>query len=84
MWINYFNMLIGVNVMMELYEKLVNFVCCYNIVIVNDNLYSFILNKKLLSIFNVFGVKECCIEFNFMSKSYNMFGWCVGMFVINV
>lgn len=84
MWINYLNMFIGVNVILELYKCLVEFVCCKNIVIVNDNLYSFILNDKLISILSVLGVKECCIEFNFMSKSYNMLGWCIGMLVLNV
>ena len=51
--------------------------------IVNDNPYSFILNKKPLSILNVPGAKECCIEFNSMSKSHNMPGWRVGMLATN-
>ncbi len=75
MWTNYPNMPTGANATMELYEKLVNFARRHNIVIVNDNPYSFILNKKPLSILNVPGAKECCIEFNSMSKSHNMPGW---------
>ena len=78
MWTNYPNMPTGANATMELYEKLVNFARRHNIVIVNDNPYSFILNKKPLSILNVPGAKECCIEFNSMSKSHNMPGWRVG------
>ena len=42
MWTNYPNMPTGANATMELYEKLVNFARRHNIVIVNDNPYSFI------------------------------------------
>lgn len=83
MWTNYPNMPTGANATMELFEKLVDFARRHNIVIVNDNPYSFILNKKPLSILNVPGAKECCIEFNSMSKSHNMPGWRVGMLVTN-
>ena len=83
MWTNYPNMPTGANATMELYEKLVNFARHHNIVIVNDNPYSFIQNKKPLSILNVPGAKECCIEFNSKSKSHNMPGWRVGMLATN-
>ena len=48
MWTNYPNMPTGANATMQLYEKLVNFARKHQIVIVNDNPYSFILNKNLL------------------------------------
>lgn len=83
MWTNYPNMPTGANASMELYEKLVDFARRHHIVIVNDNPYSFILNEKPLSILNVKGAKECCIEFNSMSKSHNMPGWRVGMIATN-
>ena len=83
MWTNYPNMPTGANATMELYEKLVAFARKHNIVIVNDNPYSLILNKKPLSILNVPGAKECCIEFNSMSKCHNMPGWRVGMLASN-
>ena len=83
MWTNYPNMPTGANATMELYEKLVAFARKHNIVIVNDNPYSLILNKKPLSILNVPGAKECCIEFNSMSKSHNMPGWRVGLLATN-
>lgn len=83
MWTNYPNMPTGANASMELYEKLVDFARRHNIVIVNDNPYSLILNEKPLSILNVKGAKECCIEFNSMSKSHNMPGWRVGMIATN-
>ena len=83
MWTNYPNMPTGANATMELYEKLVAFARKHHIVIVNDNPYSLILNQKPLSILNVPGAKECCIEFNSMSKSHNMPGWRVGLLATN-
>ena len=83
MWTNYPNMPTGANATMELYEKLVDFARRKNILIVNDNPYSFILNHKPISILNVKGAKECCIEFNSMSKSHNMPGWRVGLAASN-
>ena len=83
MWTNYPNMPTGANATMELYEKLVDFARRHQIVIVNDNPYSFILNRKPISILNVPGAKECCIEFNSMSKSHNMPGWRIGMLASN-
>jgi aspartate/methionine/tyrosine aminotransferase len=84
MWTNYPNMPTGGRPTRELYEKLVDFARRHNIVIVNDNPYSFILNEgEKLSILQVEGAKECCIEFNSMSKSYNMPGWRVGMIATN-
>lgn len=83
MWTNYPNMPTGANATVELYEKLVEFTLRHNIVIVNDNPYSFILNKKPLSLLSIKGAKDCCIEFNSMSKSHNMPGWRVGMIATN-
>ena len=83
MWTNYPNMPTGANATLELYAKLVDFARRKNIVIVNDNPYSFILNRRPISILNIPGAKECCIEFNSMSKSHNMPGWRVGMLATN-
>ena len=83
MWTNYPNMPTGANASMKLYEKLVDFALRHNIVIVNDNPYSLILNNKPVSLLSVKGAKECCIEFNSMSKSHNMPGWRVGMIATN-
>ena len=84
MWTNYPNMPTGGRATHELYEKIVAFAKKHNIVVVNDNPYSFILNKdEHLSILQVDGAKECCIEFNSMSKSHNMPGWRVGMLATN-
>lgn len=83
MWTNYPNMPTGANATPELYRKLVDFARRKDIVIVNDNPYSFILNEHPTSILSVPGAKECCIEFNSMSKSHNMPGWRIGMLASN-
>jgi aspartate/methionine/tyrosine aminotransferase len=62
---------------------MVQFAQKHQIVVVNDNPYSLILNKKPLSIMQIEGAKECCIELNSMSKSHNMPGWRVGMIAAN-
>lgn len=83
MWTNYPNMPTGGDARMETYRKLVDFARRHDIVVVNDNPYSFILNEHPLSLLQVEGAKDCCIELNSMSKSYNMPGWRVGMCVSN-
>lgn len=83
MWVNYPNMPTGANATPELFQRLVDFARRKSIVVVNDNPYSFILNSKPLSILSVPGAKECCIEFNSMSKSHNMPGWRIGMLATN-
>lgn len=83
MWTNYPNMPTGGIATIELYKKLVDFALRHNIIIVNDNPYSFILNNHPLSILQIPGAKDCCIEFNSMSKSHNMPGWRVGLIATN-
>ena len=116
MWTNYPNMPTGAKARKETYEKLVDFALRHNIIVVNDNPYSFIrpngptpnpslvgrgtdsssaematasrplregMGEGLLSILQVPRAKECCIEFNSMSKSHNMPGWRVGMLATN-
>lgn len=83
MWTNYPNMPTGGNARRETYERLVAFAKEHGIVVVNDNPYSFILNEHPMSLLQVPGAKDCCIEFNSMSKSHNMPGWRVGMCVSN-
>ena len=83
MWVNYPNMPTGANASRELFEKLVTFGRKHGIIICNDNPYSFILNEHPISILSIPGAKECCIEFNSMSKSHNMPGWRIGMLASN-
>ena len=83
MWTNYPNMPTGAAAQLSTYQKLVDFARRHQIVVVNDNPYSFILNKEHLSLLQIPGAKDCCIEFNSMSKSHNMPGWRIGMLASN-
>jgi aspartate/methionine/tyrosine aminotransferase len=83
MWTNYPNMPTGASASLELFQKLVDFAHKHNIVVVNDNTYSLILNEHPISLLQIEGAKDCCIEFNSMSKSQNMPGWRVGWISTN-
>lgn len=83
MWTNYPNMPTGASASLELFQKLVDFAHKHNIVVVNDNPYSLILNEHPISLLQIEGAKDCCIEFNSMSKSQNMPGWRVGWISTN-
>ena len=79
MWVCYPHMPTGVNATLDLYQKLIDFGKKHNILIVNDNPYSFVLNNNPLSIFQIKGAKEIALELNSLSKTFNMAGWRVGM-----
>jgi len=79
MWVNYPHMPSGTIGSMLLFEKLVAFSQKYRILLCNDNPYSFILNKKYISLLAVDGAKETALELNSLSKSQNMAGWRIGM-----
>ena len=83
MWANYPNMPTGGNARRETFERLVDFARRHDILVVNDNPYSLILNDHPMSLMQVPGAKDCCVEFNSMSKSHNMPGWRVAMMVSN-
>lgn len=83
MWINYPNMPTGAPATMELYQKIVDFGRKHNILICNDNPYSFILHKEPISLLSVPGAKDVAIELNSMSKAHNMAGWRFGMAASN-
>lgn len=83
MWINYPHMPTGAKGNEEQFKKLVAFAKRHNILLVNDNPYSFILNDKPLSILSIKGAKDVCLELNSLSKTFNMAGWRVGMLVGN-
>lgn len=83
MWVNYPNMPTGAGTSLGLLENLVAFGKKHNILIVNDNPYSFILNTSTLSILRIPGAKDICIELNSLSKSHNMPGWRMAMLASN-
>ncbi len=79
MWVNYPHMPTGHCASPGLLQKIVDFGRRHNIVIINDNPYSFILNDEPLSILQIEGAKDICLEFNSMSKSHSMAGWRQGI-----
>jgi len=83
MWINYPHMPTGANATNKFYDKVIAFGKRHNILIVNDNPYSFILNEKPISILRYKDAKDVCLELNSLSKTFNMAGWRVGMLVGN-
>lgn len=83
MWVSYPHMPTGANGTLELFEKLIAFGKKHQILIINDNPYSFVLNEKPLSILQVDGAKDIALELNSLSKTYNMAGWRVGMVLGN-
>ncbi|MEJ6674906.1 MAG: aminotransferase class I/II-fold pyridoxal phosphate-dependent enzyme [Polaribacter sp.] len=83
MWVNYPNMPTGTNGTLAMFEKLVAFGKKHQILIINDNPYSFVLNDNPISILQVTGGKDIALELNSLSKTFNMAGWRVGMVLGN-
>jgi len=81
MWINYPHMPTGANATNKFYDQVIAFGKRHDILIVNDNPYSFILNDKPNSILRYKDAKDVCLELNSLSKTFNMAGWRVGMLV---
>lgn len=79
MWVNYPHMPTGAKATKALFEKLIAFGKKHQILIINDNPYSFVLNNNPQSILKLRGAKETALELNSLSKSFNMAGWRVGM-----
>jgi LL-diaminopimelate aminotransferase len=79
MWLNYPNMPTGAKATKEFFEELVAFAKENQILLINDNPYSFVLNTEHLSLLSVEGAREVALELNSLSKSHNMAGWRVGM-----
>lgn len=83
MWISYPHMPTGAKATNKFYDEVIAFGKRHNILIVNDNPYSFVLNDKPISIMRYRYAKDVCLELNSLSKTFNMAGWRVGMLVGN-
>ena len=79
MWLNYPHMPTGAVASEALFTKLIAFANKHKILLINDNPYSFILNKKPMSILHFKDAKDVALELNSLSKTFNMPGWRVGM-----
>ena len=84
MWIGYPHMPTGARGSLGLFEKLVAFAAKHEILLVNDNPYSFVLNDNPMSLLQVKGAKDVALELNSLSKTFNIAGWRVGMVLGNV
>ncbi len=83
MWVSYPHMPTGATASKEQFQQLVAFAKRHEILLVNDNPYSFVLNANPLSILNIEGAKDVALELNSLSKTFNMAGWRVGMVLGN-
>ena len=80
MWVNYPHMPTGTKASPEFLQELVAFAERHNILLINDNPYSFILNENPVSIFTgTSKLSKNVLELNSLSKAHNMAGWRLGM-----
>jgi aspartate/methionine/tyrosine aminotransferase len=78
-WVNYPHMPTGATVTHQQWKHLIDFAQQHQILVVNDNPYSFILNDEPNSILQVDGAHEVALELNSLSKTFNISGMRVGM-----
>lgn len=85
MWLSYPNNPTGAVANLAFFEKAVAFALKHEIVIVHDAPYTDLTFDGFVapSILQAKDAKEVAIEFNSLSKTYNMAGWRVGMAVGN-
>ena len=85
LWLNYPNNPTGATAPLDFFAKAIAFGRKYNILIAHDAPYVDVCFDGYVapSIMQIPGAKEVCIEFNSLSKSYNMGGWRLGMAVGN-
>ncbi|WP_224488869.1 pyridoxal phosphate-dependent aminotransferase [Robertkochia flava] len=83
MWLSYPHMPTGAKAAKADFKRLVDFARKHEILLVNDNPYSFVLNQEPMSILEVAGAEEIALELNSLSKSFNMAGWRVGFLMGN-
>ncbi|MGW9685420.1 pyridoxal phosphate-dependent aminotransferase [Flagellimonas sp. 2504JD1-5] len=83
MWVSYPHMPTGATANLEQLKALVDFANTHEILLVNDNPYSFVLSNNPISILSIEGAKNCTLELNSLSKTFNMAGWRVGMVLGN-
>ncbi len=81
MFVNYPNMPTGAKADKAFFQRLIDFAKTHQILLINDNPYSFILNASPTSMLDTDGWREVALELNSLSKSHNMAGWRVGALV---
>ncbi len=85
MWLNYPNNPTGAIASMEFFEEAVLFARQHHLLLAHDAPYTDVCfdHYHAPSLLQVPGAKEVAVEFNSLSKTYNMAGWRLGMAVGN-
>jgi LL-diaminopimelate aminotransferase len=83
MWLNYPNNPTAAVASLEFFERVVAFAGRHNLLVCHDNPYCDVVfdGYTAPSILQVPGAMDVALEFNSLSKTYNMAGWRVGMAV---
>lgn len=83
LWLNYPNNPTGAVASLEFFERAVGFARKHDLLICHDNPYCDVTFEGYVapSLLQVSGASDVAIEFNSLSKTYNMAGWRVGMAV---
>jgi aspartate/methionine/tyrosine aminotransferase len=79
MWLNYPHMPTGAQVDPNTFKRLITWAKKNDVLLINDNPYSFILNDSPQSLMSQPGAMEVAMELNSLSKTFNLAGWRVGM-----
>lgn len=79
MWVNYPHMPTGASASKKAFQDLIAFAKKHDLLIINDNPYSFVLNDQPMSLLTYAKEDDPVMELNSLSKTYNMAGWRVGM-----
>jgi LL-diaminopimelate aminotransferase len=81
LWLNYPNNPTGAVATREFFTKAIQFARQYNLVIANDAPYMDVCfdGYRAISILEIPGAMDVAVEFNSLSKTYNMAGWRLGM-----
>jgi LL-diaminopimelate aminotransferase len=85
LWLNYPNNPTGAIATLEFYQQALDFARKYNILLAHDAPYADVCfdGYHAPSILEIPGAREVAVEFNSLSKTYNMAGWRLGMAVGN-
>ncbi|MBM4432014.1 MAG: aminotransferase class I/II-fold pyridoxal phosphate-dependent enzyme, partial [Chloroflexi bacterium] len=85
LWLNYPNNPTGATAELEFFSQAVEYARRYNLLLCHDAPYCDVTYNGYVapSLLQVAGSAEVAIEFNSLSKTYNMAGWRIGMAVGN-
>lgn len=85
MWLNYPNNPTGAAAGLEFFEKAIEFARRWDILLCHDSPYAEVTfgDFRAPSVLELEGASDHAVEFNSLSKSFNMAGWRLGMAVGN-